>query len=346
MKSLRSTAHLLDAGLGAARRIYAALAVLLLVVFLGSGITIVAPGEVAIVRRLGKWIRHDGAVAVNLPGLLFAWPEPIDEVVRLPIKQEQVVPINEFWDESAIAADGTAANDSDQMVAAPGGPAPIRYALTGDRNVIQLKGVARYRISSPDVYATASQDPRAAVRKIVISAMTTTLNGWSVDDVLRLHRDTETLSDAVLVAARNRVATTDLGIELTVIEFGEVAPPAPTRQAFFSVHEARVEQDTWREEASMERAERMLTSETLAQQFIADARGKQSSRGASASRDLALYEAALAAREGALGDVAQARLRHEAWRELVRQAKSVWYVPKSAPNGIVRLPLPEPEKSR
>ena len=340
------TTHLLEAGRHAARRAYMWIALALTVAYLASGITIVDPGHVAIVRRCGRWVRTDGSVIVNHPGLLLAWPTPIDKVVRVPIQQEITVEIDAFGDNRPVPPAETPTQQIQESETESTRPLPAHYVLTGDQSIVQLKALARFRVSEPADYVVCFRDPKQAVEKIVNASITTTLNAWNADDLLRLNRDRESATDVVTLAARERLKQTRLGVELVTVEFNEISPPEQVRGAFLAVHEARVDQDALREEATVERAEQLLTAETLAHQFIADAEGKRSSRAAVANSEIALFEVALAAQAGPLRDSALVRMRQEAWRELTRQAKHVFFIPASGKHGILRLSLPEMEKSR
>ena len=64
--------------------------VILVIVFFGSGIFSVPPQEKAIILRFGKPV---GTTVDQLlgPGLHWAFPNPIDEVVKIPIGQIQAV---------------------------------------------------------------------------------------------------------------------------------------------------------------------------------------------------------------------------------------------------------------
>ena len=66
---------------------------MLLVAYALSGTTQIAPGEVGVVRRFGKWVKVNGQVVVHRPGLLFALPQPFDRVDKIPVKQERIVEI-------------------------------------------------------------------------------------------------------------------------------------------------------------------------------------------------------------------------------------------------------------
>jgi membrane protease subunit HflK len=71
------------------------MAVLVLLFFV-SGVFKVQPNEQALVLRLGK-IRGMGQERLLGPGLQWAFPAPIDEIVRIVTKKKQTLAINSFW---------------------------------------------------------------------------------------------------------------------------------------------------------------------------------------------------------------------------------------------------------
>src|SRR6266581_2084010 len=62
--------------------------VLLVILFLGSGMFTVGPSERAIILHLGKPV-GEGNQALLGSGWHWAWPYPIDEVVKVPITEIQ-----------------------------------------------------------------------------------------------------------------------------------------------------------------------------------------------------------------------------------------------------------------
>ena len=68
----------------------------LILYFLGSGIFTVSSQERAILLRFGEPVRRDGQVELG-PGLHWAYPYPIDEVIRMPVAQLQTVQSTVGW---------------------------------------------------------------------------------------------------------------------------------------------------------------------------------------------------------------------------------------------------------
>jgi len=69
----------------------------LVVLFIASGVFTVEPSEQALVLHFGR-IRGDaGGASVLNAGLHWAWPAPIDEIVKIPVTQQQVLDVDSFW---------------------------------------------------------------------------------------------------------------------------------------------------------------------------------------------------------------------------------------------------------
>ncbi len=70
--------------------------VALVILFLASGIFQVGPQEKAVILRFGKPV-GTGQKALLGPGLHWSFPYPIDEVVKIPIKEIQNVSSTVGW---------------------------------------------------------------------------------------------------------------------------------------------------------------------------------------------------------------------------------------------------------
>jgi membrane protease subunit HflK len=70
--------------------------VVLVIAFLVSGFKTVGPGEKALVLRFGA-IRGVGDERVLEPGAHWVFPYPIDEMVKIPVKEQISLPIDTFW---------------------------------------------------------------------------------------------------------------------------------------------------------------------------------------------------------------------------------------------------------
>jgi len=226
-------------GVRAGSKMIGWLALGLFVLFWCSGITTIGPGEVGLVLRCGRLTGTSPADQVRQPGLLLALPYPIDEVIRVPVKQEREIAI------TALLKDSPSSETSGQGL--PG------YALSGNQNIIETDMTLKYRISDPIAYTFSNRSPERILRDTVIGTAAEVIAQWQVDDALRLQRETdlgsEKLSRVVLSDAQTLIDKMSLGVELTAVEFREIQPPANVADAFQAVQSERIAIETKKREA-------------------------------------------------------------------------------------------------
>lgn len=69
----------------------------LVVLFIASGVFIVDSKEQALVLHFGAIRTDSDGVSVLKSGLHWSWPAPIDEVIKIPVTQQQVLDVDSFW---------------------------------------------------------------------------------------------------------------------------------------------------------------------------------------------------------------------------------------------------------
>jgi modulator of FtsH protease HflK len=232
-------------GLQAGLRMFRWVVLLLFVLFWFSGIQEVESERVGLLLRFGKLQGANRAAQVHEPGLLLALPYPIDQVIQVPAKQEGEVLIKEVWK----GLDETGARDRID-------PVLEGYCLTGDQNIIQAQVVVKYRISDPVPFQLDTADPPAMLHDIVLAALTQTVTGWTVNDVLRLQRQdprqpgqSEGLAETVRQRAQQRLDRLDCGIAISALEFKQLHPPRHVITEFRDVQSAQIDVQTKKREA-------------------------------------------------------------------------------------------------
>ncbi|NLF67584.1 MAG: protease modulator HflK [Candidatus Anammoximicrobium sp.] len=232
-------------GLQSGLRMFRWVMLLLFVLFWFSGIQEIDPDQVGLLLRFGKLTGANRAAQVHEPGLLLALPYPIDRVIQVPAKQEGEVLIKEVWK----GIDQTEAQDRID-------PLLEGYCLTGDQNIVQAQVVVKYRISDPVSFQLATADPPAVLHDVVLAALTQTMTGWTVNDVLRLQRQdparggqAEGLADSVRERAQRRLDRLDCGIAISALEFKQLHPPRHVMAEFRDVQSAQIDVETKKREA-------------------------------------------------------------------------------------------------
>lgn len=202
-------------------------------VFLLSGFFTVGPQEKAVILRFGR--PRDNARLLE-PGAHWAFPPPIDEVVRIPVGQVQAINSSIGW---------FPVNALGQPLEAepiPGfGLRPVRdgYLLAGDGNIVHVAATLRYRIAEPGLrylldFAHASNVVQNAFNNALLHAAAR----FNVDDILT--RDQAGFREAVRARLEDTISRHELGIIVDQIDNLRVLPPRQLKTAFDQVLEAEV----------------------------------------------------------------------------------------------------------
>ena len=229
----------------------------LVVIYLGSGITVIGPEDTGLILRFGKLLP-----GVHQPGLLFALPAPIDEVLRVPSKRVQEVSLD-AWSPSA--------DESPDIQALH--PARNPYTLTGDANIIRARFSVRYRVSDPVAYIFGAADREDVRDSVLYEAACHTLAAMPVDDALTGRR--EFAGQEAMRLAQAQLDRLGVGIQILAFETREINPPSQVLAAFQDVISAKVEAKTLVEPANARRASEIPAAQSDAfrtrQQAAADA---------------------------------------------------------------------------
>jgi modulator of FtsH protease HflK len=206
--------------------------VVLVLLFLFSGFFTVGTQEKAMILRFGKPV-GEGEKALLGPGPHWAFPAPIDEVVKIPVGQIQTVNSTIGWYAT------TAASEAAGALPPPGpglNPNTDGYLLTGDENIVHVRGSLLYRINEPGLnYAFNFSNTSNLVQNAFNNALLYAAAGFKVDDLLT--RDVAGYRDRVRVRLDRLVADYKVGITIDGINI-EKSPPRKLQKAFDAVIEA------------------------------------------------------------------------------------------------------------
>lgn len=155
----------LDGAIRIATRVVLAGLCGLALVWAGSGIRQVPPDARAAVLRFGEVARVAG------PGLLLAWPRPVERVVLVPAAGRQI---------ELDVTEGSA-HDVDSEVRANAG-----FLLTGDLGIVWLKAALFYEVTDPRAYLLGASRIPTALRRLFDAAALQACAGRSTDDVLAI----------------------------------------------------------------------------------------------------------------------------------------------------------------
>ena len=202
--------------------------ILLALGWLTAGIRPIPPGTQAVVERFGRIVR------VQQSGLLWAWPRPLETIVRLPGAERQMI--------TRIAArTARVPGIIDETMPADGVPEEAGLYLTGDGNLVVLDASITWRINDAAAYMLAADHVNAALRRLFMDAAVQVAAARQLDDFLAARP--ERAGDPAAQAARNAVrgdliaamnqrlaalagTRASLGIEVTRADVTALLPPS------------------------------------------------------------------------------------------------------------------------
>jgi membrane protease subunit HflK len=243
--------------------------VVMMILYALSGITIIKPGEVGLTLRWGA--RVEG---IHEPGVMFAFPRPIDEVVHVDVKH-----VSELRIETLITNRRTNTLD----------PTKGGYAITGDHNIVHVHIIARYQIRDAAEWTFYGPVSDGIVRVEVTAAIVRSIGEIGVDHVLADGRT------ALLKAATQRAQAglddAHAGLVLLSLEITELVPPAPLRADFEAVQSAIIGATTAQKQAEEFAQRTVPQAHADADAAIKTAEGDASTARARATGDVDAFRA-------------------------------------------------------
>jgi modulator of FtsH protease HflK len=212
--------------------------VVLVIVFLCSGFFTVGPQERAIVLRFGKPVTDKPLT----PGLKFALPYPIDEVIKVPITEAQRAVSTVGW---YFITPEMELSGNDPFAGSTLNPAVDGYLITADQNIVHGRATMTYRIDNALQYIFGFEGDTnrpfsgAGASNLVVNALNTALvkaaSEFKVDDIL--YSDVLGFKDAVKRHVTEQLTRQANGV---VVEQVDVAtkPPLFLKAEFARVNSA------------------------------------------------------------------------------------------------------------
>ncbi|HEY1364605.1 MAG TPA: FtsH protease activity modulator HflK [Xanthobacteraceae bacterium] len=240
------------------------------VIWLFSGFFQVAPDQLGVVLRFGKYVRD------AKPGLNYHLPYPIESVLTPKVTRVNRIDIGMRLVEDLRR--GTTMRDVPEE----------SLMLTGDENIVDVD-FAVFWLIKPDgasEYLFNIQQPEGTVKAVAESAMREIVGRSEIEPVLTGAR--QSIESAVHELMQSTLDKYGAGIQITQVQLQKVDPPSQVIDSFRDVQAARADQERARNEA-----------ETYANKVVPEANGRaaQINQSAEAYREQTVAEAkGLAAR--------------------------------------------------
>ena len=207
------------------------IALLVLGLWLISGVYTVNPQEQGVVLRFGAFLRHTG------PGTYYHLPWPIESARTLNVKKANQLDIG-FKPAEANAQPDDVADES--------------HMLTGDENIVAVQFTVYWRIKDANAYLfnvdlNAGGKSGDGVKAIAESAMREVVGQDRIDLIMTSHR--EEIQHKVQKLMQQMLDTYGAGIAVVGVKMQKVETPSEVREAYLDVQKALADQDKKRSEA-------------------------------------------------------------------------------------------------
>jgi membrane protease subunit HflK len=225
-----------------------------LAIWLFTGVYMVGPDEVGVVRTFGEYTR------VAQSGLNYHFPYPIEQVNTPAVTEVKRVEIG-FR---------TLSNGQYRTVEKES------LMLTGDENIVDAEMIVQYKIKDPVAYLFKIVEPELTVREAAEASLRTVVGRNKIDETLttgkfQIQEGTKTQLQLILDKYES-------GIHVVAVQLQDVSPPKEVIGAFKDVASAKEDKNRMVNQAEGYRNDIIPKARGEAEAMIRDAEGFRESR--------------------------------------------------------------------
>jgi len=297
------------------KKIWKLLIILIVLLYLASGIYIVQPNEQGVIRRFGKFTRLDS------PGLHYHLPFPFETAVTPSVTEVKRIEIG-----FRTARGGYLEVPEEALM------------LTGDENIVSAESIVQYRIKNAADYLFNIIEPELTVRNAAEAALRQVIGSRKIDDALtegkyEIQEETKLLVQELLDIYQS-------GILVTAVQLQDVNPPEEVSAAFKDVASAKEDKSKFINEAEGYRNDIIPKARGEAAKIVKEAEGYKMERIRRAEGDVAKFNQILAEYQNGK-EVTRNRLYIETMELVLPHMKK--FILEEKENNILKiLPLNEP----
>lgn len=197
----------------------------LFLLWVASGIYVVAADEQAVVLRFGAHVATKG------PGLNWHLPYPIETVEKVPVTRVQRLEIG-----FRSLPDGRVRKIPQESL-----------MLTKDENIVDISFTVQYKIKDPARYLFNISHGEKTVRDAAESAIREVIGRTLIDDVLTTRKGAVEVETQELI--QKILDNYDAGISIVTVKLHDVQPPERVIKEFKDVASAREDRERAKNEA-------------------------------------------------------------------------------------------------
>lgn len=301
-----------------------AVAVILFVLWLLSGLFIVNPAEQAVILRFGKFSD------VLSPGLHW-FARFIDTKYLVDVQKIYSFSIQgDFLTKSAEQSDLP-----NQYIPTSTDIKKGSVSLDQSKNLVNVELNVQYRIRDPRAYLFAVVDPDETIKQAASGSVSAAVGKMKLDEVLTTGR--EILSLGVLDQIKQVILPYDTGLEVLAVTLRKVQAPDQVRAAFSDVNRADQDKATLIQQAQAYASKVVPIAQGVAARTLAGANGYQQQVVLNAQADIAKYQALLGV-YAVSPEVTRLRMYFDTMQTVLQNTTKM-LVDVNAGNNLIYLPL-------
>ncbi len=294
-----------------------AVIIIAVTLWLLTGIYIVHPGEVGVVKRFGKAVYSTG------PGPHWHLPFPIESAMKVTVERVRRVEIGFKTVRLVPTAEYRKIPRESLM-------------LTGDKNIVAVEFIVQYKVKDAIDYLFNVKNPDDTVKDAAESAMREVVGRENIDSVLtvgkfKIQQETKALLQEILDKYRS-------GIAVVAVQLQDVTPPQEVIHAFKDVQSAREDREKAINEAEGYRNDILPKAKGEAANIINKAIAYKEMKIKKAQGEVSRYLQTLAEYKKAK-EITRKRLYIETMEEILQDADKLIVDSEVSRNIIPHLPL-------
>ncbi len=294
------------------------IAIVVVGLWLASGIYVVDQGTRGVVLRFGKF------TGLTMPGLNYHLPYPFESV--------NVVNVAQIRAEEIGYRSGPGDSGQPAVRTVP----RESLMLTEDENIVNVQLSVQYQVKNPRAYLFNVKNPDQTLREVVESATREVVGKNTMDFVLTEGRS-EIVSE-VAKLSQHILTQYGAGLEITNVNLRDAQPPDQVQAAFADAIKAREDEQRLINEAQAYRNGVLPQARGQAARVLAEAKAYKEQTVAQAEGDAKRFEQLETAYSKA-PDITRERLYIDTMQNVLSHTGKVLIDAKDKNNNVIYLPL-------
>jgi modulator of FtsH protease HflK len=245
--------------------------VLIAVAVLWGAFYQVAPDEMGVILRFGKFVR------TTEPGLHFKMPLGIETITKVPVQRQLKMEFGYRTTNPGVRSEFAIPEEAQKE----------SVMLTGDLNVVTVEWIVQYKIKDPYKFLFKLRDVEKTFRDMNEAVVRRVIGDNAVDEIITTGR--ARLAAEAKEDLQKLCDLYETGVDISQIIFQDVNPPEPVKPSFNDVNEALQEKERKINEALAEFNKEIPKAQGEAEQTIRGAEGYAMERVNNAQGDASRF---------------------------------------------------------